>query len=107
MILSTMRTMMFGIALVAGMTALSGCTSTPTQRNAAEYVDDATISTKVKAAFIGDADVSLSDIEVETYRGVVQLSGFADSEMEADRATQLAQNVHGVKDVKNDIRLKQ
>lgn len=93
-------------AAMLGFASLTACTSTPTQRGTGEYVDDATISTKVKAAFVQDKEVKLSNIEVETYRGVVQLSGFADSNTEAKRAVQLAQAVDGVKEVKNDIRLK-
>lgn len=106
---STVRSVALGIVLSAGLglTILTACTSSPTQRNAGEYVDDAAISTKIKAAFAGDTNVSASDIQVETYRGVVQLSGFADSHAEADRAVQLAQQVNGVQEVKNDIRVKQ
>ncbi|MBX9963731.1 MAG: BON domain-containing protein [Burkholderiales bacterium] len=84
-----------------------GCSSNGSHRSTGEYVDDATISTKVKSAFVSDKDVKASQIEVETYRGVVQLSGFVDSQAEASRAVQLAKAVDGVKDVKNDIRLKQ
>lgn len=95
--------------LAAGIasTVLPGCAGNgTTERSTSEYVDDATISTKVKAAFVGDKTVKLSNIEVETYRGIVQLAGFADSEAEAARAVELAKQVKGVTEVKNDIRLK-
>jgi len=95
-------------ALTAGIsiTSLTACTSSPAHRSTGEYADDVTISTKIKAAYAKDKEVKLANIEVETYRGVVQLSGFADSEAEAARAAQLARAVSGVKEVKNDIRLK-
>ena len=91
------------------LTVLPGCatSSTSEKREAGEYVDDAVISTRVKSAFVADKEVKLRNIEVETYRGIVQLSGFADSDAEASRAVELAKGVKGVKEVKNDIRLKQ
>jgi osmotically-inducible protein OsmY len=85
---------------------LAGCASTATQESTGEYVDDATITSKVKAAFVPDKQVSALDIHVTTYRGVVQLSGFADNPEEIQRATELARNVKGVKAVKNDVQLK-
>jgi hyperosmotically inducible protein len=95
-------------ALAAALLGLGGCatdTATPT-RDTAIYVDDAVISTKIKSAFATDSQVSFNDVEVETYNGVVQLSGFVDSQAEADRAVSLARNVAGVREVKNDMRLK-
>ena len=71
-----------------------------------EYIDDAAITAKVKAAFVKDKDVNAMDVKVETFKGVVQLSGFAKSSSEAERAVQLAGKVPGVKSVRNDIRLK-
>ena len=71
-----------------------------------ETVDDSIITTKVKAAFVDDIHVSALNITVETFKGTVQLSGFADNERELERAAELARNVNGVKSVKNDIRLK-
>ncbi|MEO8040195.1 MAG: BON domain-containing protein [Betaproteobacteria bacterium] len=94
------------LAAGAGAMTLTGCSSTATHRSTSEYADDATISTKIKTAFARDETVKLMNIEVETYRGVVQLSGFADSDAERTRAVQLAEAVSGVKEVKNDIRLK-
>ena len=67
---------------------------------------DTTITTKVKAKFVEDKEVSAAAINVETFKGVVQLSGFANSRHEADKATELARHIKGVKSVKNDIRLK-
>ena len=81
----------------------SGCAVTRGQSTAGEYVDDATITTKVKAKFAEDPTVSAMAIKVETLQGVVQLSGFAKSQAEKDRAAQIARSTEGVKSVKNDI----
>jgi len=92
----------FTIALASFL----GCASTPKQESAGEYFDDATITGKVKAALVKDSDVKAKDINVETFKGVVQLSGFADSQAEINKAVQVARDTKGVKSVKNDIRLK-
>jgi osmotically-inducible protein OsmY len=85
---------------------LAGCASSATQESTGEYIDDATITSKVKTAFVADKQVSALNIHVTTYKGVVQLSGFADNPDEIQRATELARNVKGVKAVKNDVQLK-
>jgi len=79
---------------------------TPTQGSAGQMVDDTVITSKVKAAFVEDEKVSALRINVTSYKGVVQLSGFANSAQEADRAAEVARKVPGVKQVKNDILLK-
>ncbi len=84
----------------------SACSSTPTQASLGETVDDSWITTKVKTAFVDDKAVSALNIQVETFKGNVQLSGFANSGDERRRAEELASAVKGVKSVKNDIRLK-
>jgi hyperosmotically inducible periplasmic protein len=93
-------------ALFAGALLMSGCASTSTQESTGEYVDDTWITTKVKAKFVEDKTVSAMAVNVETFKGTVQLSGFANSAAEADRAVQLARETKGVKSVKNDIRIK-
>ena len=90
------------IALGAGVFS-AGCASTS---SLGETVDDSVITSKVKTAFVEDKDVSALNIKVETYKGTVQLSGFANNATEMMRAAELASNVKGVKAVKNDIRLK-
>src|SRR5829696_6939630 len=92
-----------GAALAAGSV---GCTNLG-QKSAGATIDDATITTKVKARFVEDKAVSALNIKVNTYEGTVQLSGFAKSAEEAERAAQIARSVNGVKMVKNDIRLTQ
>ncbi|MDD5250389.1 MAG: BON domain-containing protein [Rhodocyclaceae bacterium] len=76
------------------------------QESAGQMVDDSAITAKVKSAFVQDDKVSALRIKVTTDKGVVQLSGFANSAQEADRAAEVARKVPGVKDVKNDIMLK-
>lgn len=76
------------------------------KKTAGEVVDDAMITTKLKAKFIEDDMVKALDIQVETFKGVVQLSGFANSQDEINRAIEIANTTKGVVEVKNDIRLK-
>jgi len=83
---------------------LVGCAGSSRQESTGEYLDDSAITAKVKSAFVADKAVSALDIEVTTYKGVVQLSGFANTQQEIDRAVVLAHDVPGVKSVKNDIR---
>lgn len=71
-----------------------------------EYVDDAVITTKVKAAIFEDASVKATEVNVETYRGIVQLTGFVKSRADIDNAVRLAKGVKGVKSVKNDMIVK-
>ena len=93
-------------ALGAAVLFSAGCASTQTTRATGEVVDDASISTRVKAALIKDHDVKARQIEVETFRGVVQLSGFVESQEIATRAAGIAAQVGGVKSVKNDMRIR-
>ncbi|HJV24672.1 MAG TPA: BON domain-containing protein [Aromatoleum sp.] len=69
-------------------------------------MDDATITTKVKAALVESKDVKAREVNVETYRGVVQLSGFVATQAEAQKAGEIARGIKGVQSVKNDIRIK-
>lgn len=89
------------------MVALAGCAGNATERSTGQYVDDKTISTKVKTALINDEHVKARNIDVETYKGVVALSGFVDSSSEVHRAVALAQKVEGVQSVKNDLHVRQ
>ena len=99
-----MKTRIFALAFFAAL--MVGCAATPTQESTGEYFDDTTLTTKVKTALLADKDVSGLAINVETFKGSVQLSGFAGSEAERAKAAQLAKGVKGVKAVENDIRLK-
>jgi len=104
---STLRSLALAAALgVATPVILTACGSTPTRESTGQYVDDSTITTKVKADFVADKTVNATNIKVDTYKGTVQLSGFADSQAEINKAVQIARNVAGVQSVKNDIQLK-
>jgi osmotically-inducible protein OsmY len=83
-----------------------GCASTATQEGTGEYVDDTWITTKVKAEIFQDASLKSAEINVETFKGVVQLSGFVNSQADINKAVEVARRVKGVKSVKNDMRLK-
>jgi hyperosmotically inducible protein len=83
-----------------------GCAPTPTKEGTGEYVDDTVITTKVKAAIFNEPSLKSSEINVETFKGTVQLSGFVKYQADASKAGEVARGVNGVKSVKNDIRLK-
>ena len=83
-----------------------GCASTSKQEGTGEYVDDSVITTKVKAAILGEPSLKVAEIKVETFKGVVQLSGFVTSTALANKAVEIAGKVSGVKSVKNDMRVK-
>ena len=93
--------------LAIALMSVVGCASTPKHEGTGEYIDDSVITTKVKAAILDDASLkTASEVNVETFKGVVQLSGFVTSQAAADKATAIARGVHGVKSVKNDMRIK-
>lgn len=95
------------LALGTGVATLgTGCAGTTTRESTGEYIDDAAVTTKVKAAFVKDPLVKALDVKVETFKGSVQLSGFVDTAEQKTRAEQLAAGVNGVTSVKNGIMLK-
>jgi len=83
-----------------------GCASSGNREGTGQYVDDAVITTKVKASIFDDPAVKSTEVNVETFKGVVQLSGFVSSQAAMNRAVEVARKVNGVKSVKNDMRLK-
>lgn len=89
-----------------GLLSISGCASTSTQSGTGEYIDDSVITAKVKAAILNDETLKVAEINVETFKGVVQLSGFVNSQDDINRAVVVARSVAGVKSVKNDMRVK-
>ena len=97
---------LFAAVLLGSAVAIGtvGCTHLG-DKSAGNIIDDATITTKVKAKFVEDPVVKAMNIKVDTYQGVVQLSGFANTMNEAEKAAQIARSTNGVKSVKNDIRL--
>jgi hyperosmotically inducible protein len=96
----------FVIVLLSAALAVGACTSSATKQSAGEYIDDAAVTARVKTALIDEPSVRANEINVETYRGVVSLSGFVDSGATADKAVRAAQKVSGVRSVKNDMRVK-
>ena len=96
------------IALFMAVTLVSvaGCGSTAKQEGTGEYVDDSVITTKVKAAILNEPTLKVAEINVETFKGVVQLSGFVSSQAAANKAVEVARGVGGVKSVRNDMRIK-
>jgi len=91
-------------ALLAGATIVStGCSVARNQQTVGSYVDDATITTAVKAKMAEDKTVSAGAISVETLNGTVQLSGFAKSQAERDRAENIARTTRHVREVRNSI----
>lgn len=101
-----MRTIKSGLAAVLAAALIGACGGSPTKESTGEYIDDTAITTKVMAAFVKDKEVKATEIKVDTFKGNVQLSGFASNSAEIERAVQLAGQVPGVKSVRNDIRLK-
>ena len=85
---------------------LAACASTPTRESTGEYVDDSVITTKVKSLLAEDDFLKSFQISVETYKGIVQLSGFVNSRQAVDKAGQIARSVNGVKSVKNNLIVK-
>ena len=91
------------IAVLALLGAFNACSMFSGRETAGQYVDDTTITAKIKEAYVADKQVHASQVNVETMQGVVQLSGFVDSAHSEARAVELARNVKGVRDVKDDI----
>ena len=102
----TMQKCLFAILAAASMLLAAGCGSTSTRESTGEYFDDTTITTKVKAAIVAEPTLRVAQINVETYKSVVQLSGFVNSYADIDTAGALARSIKGVASVKNDIRLR-
>jgi osmotically-inducible protein OsmY len=90
----------------AALTSVVGCASTAIKESTGQYMDDTAITTKVKAAIFNDASLKSSEINVETFKGTVQLSGFANSAADIEHAVKVVEAVGGVPSVKNDMRMK-
>lgn len=88
------------------LVSVVGCASTSKQEGTGEYVDDAVITTKVKAAIFNEPSLKSTEINVETYKGAVQLSGFVSSQADINKAVDVARSVKGVVSVKNNMHVK-
>ena len=94
------------VFLAITLASAVGCSSTPQKEGTGQYIDDSVITAKVKAAIFDNETTKATEVNVETFKGVVQLSGFVSSQAAANKAVELARNVGGVKGVTNDMRLK-
>jgi hyperosmotically inducible protein len=88
------------------MASFMGCASTAKQEGTGEYFDDTVITANVKAAVLNEATLKSAEINVETFKGTVQLSGFVSSQADINKAVEVTRKVAGVESVKNDMRLK-
>jgi len=104
--MKTFNTLITAAFLAVSLGTLTGCASTSTQQGTGEYVDDAVITSKVKALIIEDPLTKVLEIKVKTFKGEVQLSGFVSSREAANRAVGLARSVSGVTSVKDDMQIK-
>ncbi len=100
------KSLVFALFAATAFATLGACSSTPTQESTGQYIDDSVITTKVKAAILDEPTLKSAEINVETFKGVVQLSGFVSSQASATKATEVARGITGVKSVKDDMRLK-
>lgn len=102
----TMLKRFSGFFIIALMASALGCGSTSQQASTGQYIDDSVITTKVKTAIFNEPTLKSGQITVETYKNVVQLSGFVDSNASMSKAVAVARSVEGVSSVKNDMRLR-
>jgi osmotically-inducible protein OsmY len=102
----TQLTSFYAFLLAVLLASFLGCASTSKQEGTGEYIDDTVITTKVKAAVFNEPSLKSAEINVETFKGVVQLSGFVNSQADINKAVEVARGVNGVKAVKNDMRVK-
>ena len=100
------RTTLVAAATVVALMAMPGCAVTRGQSSVGEYIDDATITTQVKARMVENKEVDAAAISVETLNGTVMLSGFAKNGNERETAETIARKVNGVKSVKNAIAIR-
>jgi osmotically-inducible protein OsmY len=98
--------LMAGSALALAGAAFPGCAASRTHESTGQYIDNSVITSKVKAAILGDPSLKSLQISVKTYKDVVQLSGFVDSAKSVQRAGELAAGVEGVSSVRNDLIVK-
>lgn len=97
----------FAVPILAAMLAVAaGCAGTESQKSTGEYIDDAAITAKVKTALIRDDSLNANSINVETFKGTVQLSGFVEDREDIGAAEDVASGIDGVVNVRNDLRVK-
>jgi osmotically-inducible protein OsmY len=104
--MKTASPMMRSLLVLLVIAVIAGCAASRTQESTGEYFDDSTITAKVKGAILQDPDLKVLQINVETFKGVVQLSGSVNSPEVVSRAVEVARGVSGVKSVKNNLIVK-
>lgn len=97
---------LLGIFIVGLMGITSGCSSTPKSESVGQYVDSSVLTTRVKAAIFNEPTLKSSEINVETFKGEVQLSGFVTSQEQIQKAVEVTKNIQGVTGVKNNMIVK-
>ncbi|CAM4109251.1 BON domain-containing protein [Bordetella tumulicola] len=102
----TISRVVHGLGAVILATMLAACAAHDGHRSTGQYTDDTALTARVKAALVQADRVSATDVQVETYNGVVQLSGFVIDQEAANQAVIAARNVDGVKEVRNDIQVR-
>jgi osmotically-inducible protein OsmY len=94
------------VVIAVVLATAAGCTSTLPKESAGEYIDDAVITTKVKASLLDQPTLKSTDIRVETFKGTVNLGGYVAAQSQIDKAGEVARGVNGVRAVKNDLKLR-
>jgi len=99
----TLKALLAASLLSCTALVATGCAHRDHARSTGQVVDDSTITTKVKSALLAEKDVNSLEIKVRTYKGIVQLSGFVDSQWQIDKAVEIASAISGVQSVTNDL----
>jgi osmotically-inducible protein OsmY len=100
------RRLLLSSFAVASVALLAACAGSPRTESTGEYVEDSVITTRLKAAVLAEPSLRSMEINVETFKGRVQLSGFVNSQADIDRTVAMVRGMSGVSSVKNDMRLK-
>lgn len=98
---------LLAITVAVGTITTTGCSSGEYKRSSGEYLDDQTLTARVKSALFSDPNVSGFQVNVDAYRGVVSLSGFVDTAAQKARAEEVARNVNGVRQVQNNLSVRE
>ncbi len=104
--MKNLRNLFSASFLALTLITAAGCASSPKEEGTGEYVDDAVITDKINAQLLNEPDMKSLEIHVDTFKGVVQLSGFVDTHANIEKAVKIARETNGVKSVKNNLRLR-
>lgn len=104
--MNTFRQYLSLVFLALTLVAMTGCTVASGQKSAGEALDDTIVTTRVKTALIEDSDIRAGEINVQTYKGEVQLTGFVSSRAAADKAVRITRGIEGVRAVHNDMQIR-